>query len=78
MNAFWRRANAAGALQPLLKVIEVELTLERDRKTARVATLDALAADSDERRRQERNFRFAIIQRAKQPAERIIHCTSYK
>ena len=55
MNAFWIRANAAGALQPLLKVIEVELTLERDRKTARVATLDALAADSDERRRQERN-----------------------
>lgn len=55
MNAFWSRANAAGALQPLLKVVETELILERDRKTARVATLEALAADSDERRKQERN-----------------------
>ena len=55
MNAFWNRVNAVGALQPLLKVIEAELILERDRKAARVAMLDAIAADSDERRRQERN-----------------------
>lgn len=34
MNAFWIRANAAGALQPLLKVVETELIIERDRKTA--------------------------------------------
>lgn len=55
MNALWNRANAAGVLEPLLKVVKVELTLERDRKTARVASLDALTAGSDELKKQERN-----------------------